>query len=388
MTVYIDNYQHPLIIYSGAHFSIVAREYMEKHSPNWEEQLFSTKAKNCKSASWKMTSIVNIIKEIIHHRKDYQQICCIEIYNSKNRNTTIGTNKEEKVLLVIYHLSNQDPLEELLNELKEEQFSANLTTKQKLSLLKIFRKNRPASSIGEKSLIKIGGHDIILYLYVERPYPFILRRPPYPESVVTRNKIEKPFNELLGIDFIRKIGHIEIVEVTTPVLITWNDGKSRLCGDFRAPKNHTKPDSYPISRIANALDKLAKAKYITKINCMNGFHQNGVKPNSMRLLIIVCHIGINEYSRMPFCNKNAPATSKGLQTQYFKKKYWKDGWRNPLYDPEVAGKIPIHFMEIDRKKNFRFSEWEPGSGTPDTSQSEPEETETFILVIRSSDLHN
>ncbi|MBW0569527.1 hypothetical protein O181_109242 [Austropuccinia psidii MF-1] len=36
----------------------------------------------------------------------------------------------------------------------------------------------------------------------------------------------------------------------------------------------------------------------------------------------------------------------------------------PAYDPEVAAKIPIHFMEIDRRKNFRFSEWAPEHGTP------------------------
>ncbi|MBW0561090.1 hypothetical protein O181_100805 [Austropuccinia psidii MF-1] len=29
---------------------------------------------------------------------------------------------------------------------------------------------------------------------------------------------------------------------------------------------------------------------------------------------------------------------------------------NPAYDPEAESKIPIHFMEIDRKKNFRLSE--------------------------------
>ncbi|MBW0532019.1 hypothetical protein O181_071734 [Austropuccinia psidii MF-1] len=29
--------------------------------------------------------------------------------------------------------------------------------------------------------------------------------------------------------------------------------------------------------------------------------------------------------------------------------------RNPDYDPEVAAKIPIHFMEIDKRKNFIFS---------------------------------
>ncbi|MBW0579731.1 hypothetical protein O181_119446, partial [Austropuccinia psidii MF-1] len=54
MTVCIDNAQHPLIIDSGAHCSIVARNYLDNHFPNWEKQLLPTKAKNFKSASGKM----------------------------------------------------------------------------------------------------------------------------------------------------------------------------------------------------------------------------------------------------------------------------------------------------------------------------------------------
>ncbi|MBW0507073.1 hypothetical protein O181_046788 [Austropuccinia psidii MF-1] len=61
---------------------------------------------------------------------------------------------------------------------------------------------------------------------------------------------------------------------------------------------------------------------------------------------------------------------------------------NPDYEPEVAAKIPIHFMEIDRRKNFRFSEWAPESGNPDSGDTYLEGTETPILVIRSSQLHN
>ncbi|MBW0537813.1 hypothetical protein O181_077528 [Austropuccinia psidii MF-1] len=38
---------------------------------------------------------------------------------------------------------------------------------------------------------------------------------------------------------------------------------------------------------------------------------------------------------------------------------------NKDYDPEVSAKIPTPFMEIDGRKNFRFSEWEPGSVSPD-----------------------
>ncbi|MBW0514096.1 hypothetical protein O181_053811 [Austropuccinia psidii MF-1] len=61
---------------------------------------------------------------------------------------------------------------------------------------------------------------------------------------------------------------------------------------------------------------------------------------------------------------------------------------NPAYEPEVAAKIPIHFMEIDRRKNFRFSEWAPESGTPVSGDTESEGTETPILGISSSELHN
>ncbi|MBW0517390.1 hypothetical protein O181_057105 [Austropuccinia psidii MF-1] len=39
---------------------------------------------------------------------------------------------------------------------------------------------------------------------------------------------------------------------------------------------------------------------------------------------------------------------------------------NPAYDPEVAARIPIHFMEVDSRKNFRFSQWAPERGTPDS----------------------
>ncbi|MBW0482487.1 hypothetical protein O181_022202 [Austropuccinia psidii MF-1] len=107
---------------------------------------------------------------------------------------------------------------------------------------------------------------------MERPYPPMLRRPPYPESLEARKEIEKHINELLDMNVIRKIGHNEIVEITTPVMITWHYGKSRLCGDFRALNNYTKADRYPLPRIPHDLDKWAKARYITEIYCMKGFH--------------------------------------------------------------------------------------------------------------------
>ncbi|MBW0466250.1 hypothetical protein O181_005965 [Austropuccinia psidii MF-1] len=147
----------------------------------------------------------------------------IDIYNSKSRNITIGTNKEKKVSLDIYQMSTHDPLEELLNEFREGKLSTNLTSKQKLSLLKMPRKNRNAFGIGEEPLGKFRGYGIELYLNVERPHPPMLRRPPYPASLENRKEIEKYINEPLDMDVIRKIGHNEMVEITTPVIITWNN---------------------------------------------------------------------------------------------------------------------------------------------------------------------
>ncbi|MBW0493363.1 hypothetical protein O181_033078 [Austropuccinia psidii MF-1] len=189
----------------------------------------------------------------------------------------------------------------------------------------MLRKKRPAFSIGEEPLGKIKGHDIELYLDVERHYPPMLRRPPYPAILETRKEIEKHINELLDMHVIRKIGHNEIVEITTPGLITWHDGKSKLCGDFRALNNYTKADRYPIPRIPHALDTLAKAKYITKMDCMKGFHQNGVKPNSMKLLRIIYHMGIYEYTRRPFGIKNAPAHIQRVMDTIFQEEIL-EGW--------------------------------------------------------------
>ncbi|MBW0543930.1 hypothetical protein O181_083645 [Austropuccinia psidii MF-1] len=147
MTVCIDNAQHTLIIYSRAYCSIVARNYLDN-------QLLPNKAKNFKSVSGKMTSIGKIIKYIIiPHRKgnvrlnpkflvlddshiqvfllgkDYQRMYGVDIYNSKNRHITIGPNKKKKFSLDIYQISAQIPIEDLLNEFREGQFSTTLTSK-------------------------------------------------------------------------------------------------------------------------------------------------------------------------------------------------------------------------------------------------------------------
>ncbi|MBW0542556.1 hypothetical protein O181_082271 [Austropuccinia psidii MF-1] len=61
------------------------------------------------------------------------------------------------------------------------------------------------------------------------------------------------------------------------------------------------------------------------MDCMKGFHQNGVKPNSMKLLRIICHISIYKYTRMPFGIKNAPAHFQRIMDTIFQEEIL-EGW--------------------------------------------------------------
>ncbi|MBW0573126.1 hypothetical protein O181_112841 [Austropuccinia psidii MF-1] len=142
-------------------------------------------------------------------------------------------------------------------------------------------------------------------LNVERPYPPLLRRPPYPASPRAREALETHIDELMKLGVLRKLGHNEEVEVTTPVIITWHNEKSRMVGDFGELNTYTIPDRYPIPRIHENLTQLSKAKFITSMDALKGFHQNGLTPHARKLLRIIAHCGIYEYLRMCFGIENA-----------------------------------------------------------------------------------
>ncbi|MBW0490163.1 hypothetical protein O181_029878 [Austropuccinia psidii MF-1] len=153
----------------------------------------------------------------------------------------------------------------------------------------------------------IKGHEVDITLNIDRPYPPVLRRPAYPASPRAREALEKHIQELIQLGVLRNIGHSEEVEVTTPVIIAWNNDKSRMVGDFRALNTYTVPDRYPIPRIQETLTQLSKAKDITSMDALKGFYQDVLIPKTNKLLRIITHCGIYEYIRIPFGIKNAPS---------------------------------------------------------------------------------
>ncbi|MBW0533091.1 hypothetical protein O181_072806 [Austropuccinia psidii MF-1] len=98
----------------------------------------------------------------------------------------------------------------------------------------------------------------------------------------------------------KKVGHNEEAEITTPVIVAWHNGKSRMVGDFRALHPYTVPDRYPIPKIQTSLTQISQAVYISTMDSLKGFHQNAVTPRARKYLRIIVHCGAYEYLRIPF----------------------------------------------------------------------------------------
>ncbi|MBW0496042.1 hypothetical protein O181_035757 [Austropuccinia psidii MF-1] len=134
---------------------------------------------------------------------------------------------------------------------------------------------------------------------------------------------------------LRKVGHNEHEEVTTPVIITWYNGKSRMVGYSRGLNTYTIPDRYPIPRICETLIQLSQDRFITAMDAQKGFHQNFLTENSNKVLRILVHCGINEYLKMPFGIKNAPSHYQIMMNTIFPQEL-SEGWLIIYIDDIIA----------------------------------------------------
>ncbi|MBW0564259.1 hypothetical protein O181_103974 [Austropuccinia psidii MF-1] len=123
----------------------------------------------------------------------------------------------------------------------------------KQKLIDLLYKYKSVFETDKNPLGAIIGHEVNIILNVEKPYPPLLRRPASPASLRAREALEVHIKELIDLGVTRKVGHNEQVEVTTPVIIAWHNGKSKMVGDFRALNTYNIPDRYPIPRIHETL---------------------------------------------------------------------------------------------------------------------------------------
>ncbi|MBW0487293.1 hypothetical protein O181_027008 [Austropuccinia psidii MF-1] len=80
-------------------------------------------------------------------------------------------------------------------------------------------------STEKEPLGAIIGHEVDIILNVEKTYPPLLRRPAYPASPRAREALEVHITKLMDLEVLRKVGNNQQVELTTPVITTWHNGK-------------------------------------------------------------------------------------------------------------------------------------------------------------------
>ncbi|MBW0512331.1 hypothetical protein O181_052046 [Austropuccinia psidii MF-1] len=98
--------------------------------------------------------------------------------------------------------------------------SPELTLETKEYLIEILFQYKEAFFSDNEPLEAIKGHEVDMIINAQGPNPPILGRPAYPPSPSAREALKTHINELMKLGVLRKVGHNEQVEVTTPVIIT------------------------------------------------------------------------------------------------------------------------------------------------------------------------
>ncbi|KAA1139306.1 hypothetical protein PGTUg99_037703 [Puccinia graminis f. sp. tritici] len=112
--------------------------------------------------------------------------------------------------------------------LRDAKIGPNLEDLKRQQLMYTLHSHSKAFATLDEPFGAVRGHEVKITLTIDRPYPPILRKAPYPASPRSKAALEEHIDLLTNMGIIRKVGANENVDVTTPVIIAWHNGKSRL----------------------------------------------------------------------------------------------------------------------------------------------------------------
>ena len=132
-----------------------------------------------------------------------------------------------------------------------------------------------------------------------------IKQHPYRVSPMKKELLDKEVQYMLKNDIIEESQS----DWSSPcILVPKHDGGFRFCTDFRKVNDKTKSDSFPIPRIADCIDQIGNAIFVSTFDMLKGYWQVPLTQRAREISAFVTPSGLYQYKVMPFGMKNAPAT--------------------------------------------------------------------------------
>ena len=134
------------------------------------------------------------------------------------------------------------------------------------------------------------------------------RLAPYKIPINLRSEVEQQLKELLDLGLIR---HSKS-PMASPVVcvLKGKDGKGgvRLAVDYRYVNRYTVADAYPLPDVADIVQEVGKARFISTWDATKGYYQTPVREEDRWLTAFVCEFGLFEFTRTPFGMRSSGST--------------------------------------------------------------------------------
>ena len=134
------------------------------------------------------------------------------------------------------------------------------------------------------------------------------RLAPYKIPVQLRADVQRQLQELEQLGIIRQSKS----PMASPVIcvLKGKDGKGgvRLAIDYRYVNKFTVSDAYPTPDLADIVQEVGKASFISTFDATKGYYQTPVKEQDRWLTAFICEFGLFEFTRTPFGMRSSGAT--------------------------------------------------------------------------------
>ena len=178
------------------------------------------------------------------------------------------------------------------------EFGDNLSGKEKCELYTIFQGYTDVLSADPGCF----SGDLLMEVPLTTDIP--VRKRMYDVPLTSKDVIRKEIDDMLQLGIIEKSRSPYAAPV---VLVQKKDGSCRFCVDYRGLNKVTRFDAEPIPLVDTLFAELSSAQLFTKIDLSKGYWQIPIKPEDRPKTAFATHLGLYQFTRMPFGLLSAPA---------------------------------------------------------------------------------